>query len=57
MKSRVPYVTPTDRPQWPTGRVRRWLGIVLVSWVLPFALSSASVYGLIGLYLLAGGRG
>lgn len=50
------YVTPTERPQWPTDAFKRRLSILMWSLVIPFALSFISVYGLVWLYLLAGGR-
>lgn len=49
------YVTPTKRPQWPSEAIRRYVGIALVAWVLPFLLSFGVVYALLRLYFVAGG--
>lgn len=50
------YVTPTERPQWPSERVRAFVREALVWYVAPFFFGGGIVLVMLAAHILAGGR-
>lgn len=52
------YVTPTERPQWPTGsQLRELARKAFLWWLLPSCGVACILLALLAGYVLAGGQG
>lgn len=51
------YVTPTERPQWPTEQVREFIRKAFLWWLLPSCGVACILLALLAGYVLAGGQG
>lgn len=51
------YVTPTERPQWPTEQLRELIRNAFLWWLLPSCGFACILLAMLAGYVLAGGQG